>query len=62
MFSKTMSGMGVAIEGGAIISAGPGTTPIVFTSRGDTAQTKFNSILLALAYSLANRKHEGSVK
>ncbi len=51
MLSKTMGSLGLTIDIGGIITAGPGTTPIVFTSRGDTAQTKFNSILLALSYS-----------
>jgi phosphate butyryltransferase len=51
MLSKTMGSLGLVIDIGGIITAGPGTTPIVLTSRGDTAQTKFNSILLALAYS-----------
>ena len=51
MLSKTMGSLGLIIDIGGIITAGPGTTPIVLTSRGDTAQTKFNSILLALAYS-----------
>jgi phosphotransacetylase len=51
MLSKTMGNLGLMIDNGAIITAGPGTVPIVLTSRGDTAQTKFNSILLAMAYS-----------
>jgi phosphotransacetylase len=51
MLSKTMGSLGLFVDNGAIITAGPGTVPIVLTSRGDTAQTKFNSILLALAYS-----------
>ena len=51
MLSKTMGSLGLIVDIGGIITAGPGTTPIVLTSRGDTAQTKFNSILLALAYS-----------
>ncbi|MFH0825742.1 MAG: phosphate acyltransferase [Pseudomonadota bacterium] len=50
MMSKTMTSLGVMVESGGIITAGPGTVPIVLTSRGDTAETKFNSILLALAY------------
>ena len=50
MLSKTMGSLGIMVDAGSIITAGPGTTPIVLTSRGDTAQTKFNSILLALAY------------
>ena len=50
MLSKTMGSLGLVIEIGGIITAGPGTSPIVLTSRGDTAQTKFNSILLAMAY------------
>jgi phosphate butyryltransferase len=50
MLSKTMGSLGVMVDAGAIITAGPGTTPIVLTSRGDTAETKFNSILLAFAY------------
>ncbi|MGC8658366.1 MAG: phosphate acyltransferase [Desulfomonilaceae bacterium] len=53
MLSKTMGSLGLMIDIGGIITAGPGTTPIVLTSRGDTAQTKFHSILLALAYSTA---------
>jgi phosphate butyryltransferase len=48
--SKTMGSLGLIVDNGGIITAGPGTLPIVLTSRGDTAQTKFNSILLALAY------------
>jgi phosphotransacetylase len=55
MLSKTMGSLGVMVDNGGIITAGPGTIPIVLTSRGDTAQTKFNSILLALAYSSAGR-------
>lgn len=51
MLSKTMGSLGLMIDIGGIITAGPGTTPIVLTSRGDTAQTKFHSILLALSYS-----------
>lgn len=50
MLSKTMGSLGLMVDNGGIITAGPGTVPIVLTSRGDTAQTKFNSILLALAY------------
>ncbi|HTY26476.1 MAG TPA: phosphate acyltransferase [Desulfomonilaceae bacterium] len=53
--SKTMGSLGLLVEVGAIITAGPRTVPIVLTSRGDTAQTKFNSILLALAYSWGGR-------
>lgn len=52
MLSKTMGSLGLLIQNGAIITAGPGTLPIVLTSRGDTASTKFNSILLAMAYCL----------
>jgi phosphate butyryltransferase len=55
MLSKTMGSLGLMVDIGGIITAGPGTTPIVLTSRGDTAQTKFNSILLALAYSASIR-------
>jgi phosphotransacetylase len=55
MLSKTMGSLGVMVDNGGIITAGPGTIPIVLTSRGDTAQTKFNSILLALAYSSSGR-------
>jgi phosphotransacetylase len=55
MLSKTMGSLGLIVDNGGIITAGPGTVPIVLTSRGDTAQTKLNSILLALAY-LARRK------
>jgi phosphotransacetylase len=51
MLTKTMGSLGLMVENGAIITAGPGTVPIVLCSRGDTAQTKFNSILLAFAYS-----------
>ena len=51
ILSKTMGSLGLLVDIGAIITAGPGTVPIVLTSRGDTAETKFNSILLALAYS-----------
>ena len=50
MLSKTMGSLGLIVDNGGIITAGPGTVPIVLTSRGDTAATKFNSILLALAY------------
>jgi len=57
MLSKTMGSLGLIVDNGGIITAGPGTVPIVLTSRGDTAQTKFNSILLALAY--ASRGQEG---
>ncbi|MFH1114374.1 MAG: phosphate acyltransferase [Pseudomonadota bacterium] len=52
MLSKTMGSLGLMVDNGAIITAGPGTCPIVLTSRGDTASTKFNSILLAMAYTL----------
>ncbi len=55
MLSKTMGSLGLLVDNGAIITAGPGTVPIVLTSRGDTAQTKFNSILLALAYSAGGK-------
>jgi phosphate butyryltransferase len=58
MLSKTMGSLGLMVDNGAIITAGPGTVPIVLTSRGDTAQTKFNSILLALAYSTKGRQNE----
>jgi phosphotransacetylase len=50
MLSKTMGNLGVIVDNGGIITAGPGTLPIVLVSRGDTAQTKLNSILLALSY------------
>lgn len=61
MLSKTMGSLGVMVDNGGIITAGPGTIPIVLTSRGDTAQTKFNSILLALAYSSsAQRLHKAA--
>jgi len=60
MLSKTMGSLGLIVDNGGIITAGPGTVPIVLTSRGDTAQTKFNSILLALAY--AARGQEGLQK
>jgi phosphate butyryltransferase len=58
MLSKTMGSLGLLVDNGAIITAGPGTVPIVLTSRGDTAQTKFNSILLALAYSARGQEDE----
>jgi len=58
MLSKTMGSLGLMVDNGAIITAGPGTVPIVLTSRGDTAQTKFNSILLALAYVSRDRQSE----
>jgi phosphate butyryltransferase len=58
MLSKTMGSLGLMVDNGAIITAGPGTVPIVLTSRGDTAQTKFNSILLALAYSARGQEDE----
>ena len=50
MLSKTMGSLGLIVDTGSLITAGPGSVPIVLTSRGDTAQTKMNSILLALAY------------
>jgi phosphate butyryltransferase len=50
MLSKTMGSLGLLVDNGGILTAGPGTVPIVLTSRGDTARTKLNSILLALAY------------
>jgi phosphate butyryltransferase len=56
MLSKTMGSLGLIVDNGGIITAGPGTAPIVLTSRGDTAQTKFNSILLALCYSARSRQ------
>lgn len=52
MLSKTIGSLGLMVDNGAIITAGPGTVPIVLTSRGDTASTKFNSILLAMAFML----------
>lgn len=55
MLSKTMGSLGLLVDDGAIITAGPGTVPIVLTSRGDTAKTKFNSILLALTYAMRSR-------
>ena len=55
MLSKTMGSLGLMIDSGGIITAGPGTVPIVLTSRGDTAKTKFNSILLGLKYCSVNR-------
>ncbi|MGO9571887.1 MAG: phosphate acyltransferase [Desulfomonilaceae bacterium] len=58
MLSKTMGSLGLLVDNGAIITAGPGTVPIVLTSRGDTAQTKFNSILLALAYSAGGQEQK----
>jgi phosphotransacetylase len=54
MLSRTMGSLGILVDNGAIITAGPGSTPIVLTSRGDTARTKLNSILLALAYCAAS--------
>jgi phosphate butyryltransferase len=51
MLSRTMGSLGLLVDNCAIITAGPGSVPIVLTSRGDTAKTKLNSILLALAYS-----------
>ncbi len=56
--SKTVASLGLQVDNGGIITAGPGTVPIVLTSRGDTAQTKLNSILIALTYSL--RTHQSS--
>ncbi len=56
MLSKTVGSLGLMVDNGGIITAGPGTVPIVLTSRGDTAQTKLNSILLSLAYSLRARE------
>ncbi|MEJ2716870.1 MAG: phosphate acyltransferase, partial [Deltaproteobacteria bacterium] len=56
MLSKTMGSLGLMVETGSIITAGPDTAPIVLTSRGDTAQTKFNSILLAFAYAHAQKE------
>ncbi len=50
MLSKTMGSLGLFIQNGSVITAGPGTSPLVLNSRGDTAQTQFNSLLLALAY------------
>lgn len=47
---KTMGSLGLMVDNGGIVTAGPGSAPIVLTSRGDTSQTKFNSILLAFAY------------
>ena len=55
MLSKTMGSLGLVVDNGGIITAGPGTLPIVLTSRGDTARTKLNSILLALAYTSRER-------
>ncbi|MGB6068138.1 MAG: phosphate acyltransferase [Desulfomonilaceae bacterium] len=51
MLSRTMGSLGLLVDNCAIITAGPDSIPIVLTSRGDTAKTKLNSILLALAYS-----------
>lgn len=56
MLSKTMGSLGLLVDDGAIITAGPGTVPIVLTSRGDTAKTKFNSILLALTFAMRSRE------
>jgi phosphate butyryltransferase len=56
MLSKTVGSLGIMVDNGGIITAGAGTPPIVLTSRGDTAQTKLNSILLALSYSLRVRE------
>lgn len=50
MLSRTMGSLGLMVDTGAIITAGPGAPPIVLTSRGDTSKAKFNSILLAYAY------------
>lgn len=58
MLSKTMGSLGLMVDNGAIITAGPGTVPIVLTSRGDTAATKFNSILLAMTYSMRSAAEE----
>jgi len=55
MLSKTMGSLGLMVDNGGILTAGPGTIPIVLTSRGDTARTKLNSILLALAYTSRER-------
>lgn len=55
---KTMGSLGLMVDNGGIITAGPGSAPIVLTSRGDTSQTKFNSILLAFAYT---RRANGQV-
>lgn len=60
MLSKTMGSLGLIVDNGGIITAGPGTVPIVLTSRGDTAQTKFNSILLALAYASRGQEAQQS--
>jgi phosphate butyryltransferase len=63
MLTKTMGSLGLVVENASIITAGPGTTPIVLTSRGDTAQTKFNSILMALAYaSMSNDEKRAEVE
>lgn len=59
MLSKTMGSLGLIVDNGGIITAGPGTNPIVLTSRGDTARTKLNSILLALAYSAREHSARG---
>ncbi len=56
MLSKTMGSLGLVVDSGGVITAGPGSAPIILTSRGDTAQTKFNSIVLALAYRLFHVK------
>ncbi|MDQ7784879.1 MAG: phosphate acyltransferase [Desulfomonilaceae bacterium] len=61
MLSKTMGSLGLMVDNGSIITAGAGTVPIVLTSRGDTAATKFNSILLAMAYTLRGSAKDSRV-
>ncbi len=51
MFSKILGSFDVSVDYGGIVTAGPETTPIALTSRADGSRTKFNSILLAIAYS-----------
>jgi phosphate butyryltransferase len=62
LLSKTMGSLGLIVDSGGIITAGPGTVPIILTSRGDTSQTKFNSILLALAYSTSLKSEKTQEK
>jgi phosphate butyryltransferase len=56
MFSKILVGYGLFVDYGGIVTAGPGTSPISLTSRADSARIRFNSIMLALAYSAPNIK------
>lgn len=56
VFSKILVGYGLSVDYGGIVTAGPGTSPISLTSRADSARIKFNSILVALAYSSLSGK------